>query len=113
MFEPGDNLNRDFEDSSKHRPADSDLEQNFDKIDVNLSAKNVAIRKKQLEQLFIRLITFGLAFGTALGIITYYLMDRFGLNKKPYQIEQEKIEQEKQQQAFFPEITVFPTINES
>ena len=113
MFEPGDNLDRDFEDSRRRRTSNFDSEQNIENIDSNLSVKNVAIRKKQLEQLFIRLIVFGLAFGTVIGIVTYYLIGKFGLNKKPYQIEQERIEQEKQQQAFFPEIIEFPSIRES
>ncbi len=113
MFEPGDNQNRDFEDSRKHRASNLDSEQNLDNIDANLSPKNVAVRKKQLEQMFTRLITFGLAFGAVLGIVTYYLIGKFGLNKKPYQLEQEKIEREKQDQAFFSEITIFPTIKDS
>jgi hypothetical protein len=103
MFEPPDNLNRD-------RKLDLDSEKNLDNIDTNLSAKNIAIRKKQLEKIFVRLIVFGLAFGTVLGIGTYFLLTKLGLNKKPYQLEQEKIEREKQQ-AFFPEITTFFTID--
>jgi hypothetical protein len=102
MFEPEDNLNRD-------RTPNLDLEKNLDNIDVNLSAKNIAIRKKQLEKIFVRLIVFGLAFGTVLGIGTYFLLTKLGLNKKPYQLEQERIEREKQQ-AFFPKITTFPAI---
>ena len=64
MFESGDNLNRD-------RTSDLESEKNLDNknsdnIDANLSAKNVAIRKKQLEKMFVKLIVFGLAFGAVL-----------------------------------------------
>ncbi len=113
MFESGDNSNHNYDANSKGSFSNLDSEQNLDNIDANLSAKNVAIRKKQLEQLFVRLIAFGLAFGAILGIGTYYLINRFGLNKKPYQLEQEKIELEKQEQASFPKISAFPYIPES
>jgi len=108
MFEPQDN-------SSRDRKPNLDSDKNLDSIDANLSAKNVAIRKKQLEKLFFRLIVFGLAFGTVLGISTYLILKKLGLDKKPYQLEQEKIEREKQkqEQASFPEIITFPRIRKS
>lgn len=111
MFESGDNVNRDS-------MVDLKSEKNLDNIDANLSTKNVAIRKKQLEKIFVKLIVFGLAFGTVLGIGTYYLLSKLGLGKKPYQLEQEKIEQEKikqkqEEQAFLPTIDTFPCIPES
>lgn len=108
MFDPGDNFN------SKDSRLNSDVEKNLDNIDANLSAKSVAIRKKQLEKLFTRLIAFGLACGAVLGIGTYYLLSRLGLDKKPYELEQERIEREQrqeQQQAFFPDITTFPDVS--
>lgn len=110
MFESGENSNNSYEVNSKLSKSDLVSEQNLDNIDANLSAKNVAIRKKQLEKLFVRLVAFGLAFGAILGIGAYYLINRFGLNKKPYQIEQDKIKQEQQDQATFPKISVFPLI---
>ena len=111
MFESGNSSNDDYKNSSENSSLES--EQNLDNIDANLSAKNVAIRKKQLEKIFTKLIVFGLAFGAVLGIGAYYLISKLGLNKKPFQLEQEKIERENQQQAFFSEITVFPTIKDT
>ena len=111
MFESGNSSNDDYKNSSENSSLES--EQNLDNIDANLSAKNVAIRKKQLEKIFTKLIVFGLAFGAVLGIGAYYLISKLGLNKKPFQLEQEKIERENQQQAFFSEITVFPTIEDT
>ena len=113
MFESEDNSNHNYEANSKLPRWNLESEQNLEKIDANLSAKNVAIRKRQLEKLFVRLVALGLAFGAILGIGTYYLINRFGLNKKPYQLEQEKIELEKQEQANFPKISVFPLITRS
>ncbi|MCC0178482.1 hypothetical protein I4641_16010 [Waterburya agarophytonicola K14] len=111
MFESGDNANRD-------RISDLESEKNLDNIDANLSPKNVAIRKKQLEKIFIKLIVFGLAFGTVLGIGTYFLLSKLGLGKKPYQLEQERLEQEKikqepEKRAFLPVIDTFPSIPEA
>lgn len=88
MFQSEDNLKPDLSNNDE-------LENNFDEIDANLSAKNVAARKKQIESVFIKLIAVGLAFGTVLGVGAYYLLNRLGLTKKPYQLE-EKIEQEQQ-----------------
>lgn len=113
MFESGDNSNQSYEANSRRSLSNLESEQNLENIDANLSAKNVAIRKKQLEQLFVRLVAFGLAFGAILGVGTYYLINRFGLNKKPYQLELEKIELEKQEQASFPKISAFPYIPKS
>ncbi|MEO1799945.1 MAG: hypothetical protein AAFR62_05905 [Cyanobacteria bacterium J06629_2] len=70
--------------------------QDLDSIDANISAESVSVRKKQLESIFTKLIIFGLTLGTVLGLGAYYLLHRFGLTKKPYQLEQERIEREKQ-----------------
>lgn len=106
MFQPEDNFNRD-------RSQDVNSEKNLDNIDANLSAKNVAARQKQIEKVFIKLIVMGLAFGAILGLGAYFLLNKLGLTKKPYQIKQERLEQEKQQQTPFKEIRVFPSIPES
>ncbi|MDJ0572757.1 MAG: hypothetical protein QNJ53_27465 [Pleurocapsa sp. MO_192.B19] len=108
MYQPEDNSN--FDSSQK-----LNLEQNLDNIDANLSAKNVAARKKQIESVFMKLIAFGLAVGAILGVGAYYLLNKLGLTKKPYQIEQEKIEREREQQSKepFKEISVFPEIPKS
>jgi len=85
MFQPDkNNLNQD------------NLNQDLDSIDANISAESVSVRKKQLESIFTKLIIFGLTLGTVLGLGAYYLLHRFGLTKKPYQLEQERIEREKQ-----------------
>ena len=74
-------------------------EPNLDNVDANVSPESVAVRKKQLEGIFSKLIIFGLTLGTVLGLTAYYLLNRFGLTKKPYQLEQERIEQEQEQPA--------------
>ena len=107
MFEPQNNFD----------PQNNlESEKNIDNIDANISSKNVAIRKKQLEKIFTKLIVFGLALGAVLGIGTYFLLSKLGLNKKPYQLEQERIERERkeqeQEQAFFSAIDIFPRISE-
>ncbi|MEL6580718.1 MAG: hypothetical protein AAFQ14_13285 [Cyanobacteria bacterium J06621_12] len=85
MFQPDkNNLNQD------------NSNQDLDSIDANISAESVSVRKKQLESIFTKLIIFGLTLGTVLGLGAYYLLHRFGLTKKPYQLEQERIEREKQ-----------------
>ncbi|MGL6338932.1 MAG: hypothetical protein ACRC80_07310 [Waterburya sp.] len=103
MYQPEKNFDID-------RAQDNTSEQNLKQIDANLSSENVAIRKKQLEKIFLKLIAIGLAIGAILGVGTYYLLNKLGLNKKPYQIEQEK---QQQQQGLFEEITVFPDLPKS
>ena len=87
----------DFDTDRPQDPTNTnkEVESNLDRIDANLSSEGVALRKKQLESILSKLIIFGLALGTVLGIGAYYLLNKFGLTKKPYQIEQEKIEREK------------------
>ncbi len=105
MFQPED-------DSNKDPFSKSDSVKNLDNIDANISAENIAIRKKQLESILIKLIAVGLTLGTVLGIGAYYLLHKLGLTKKPYQIEQEKIEQEKQPETPVQKIKTFPRIPE-
>ena len=94
MFQPEDDLNRDL---NQNRSSESD--ENLDRIDSNLSAESVAFRKKQLESIFKKLIIFGLALGTVLGVTAYYLLHKFGMTKKPYELEQERIEREREQES--------------
>ena len=108
MFESGENQNNNL---------GNDLESGtkLDNIDANVSPENLAVRKKQLEKILIKLIAVGLACGTVLGIGTYYLLSKLGLNKKPYELEQERIEREKQkqnkqEQISFQAISTFPRI---
>lgn len=105
--------------SEEDRDRSSDLEnqRNLDNIDANISEPNVARRKQQLESIFFKLIALGLACGAVLGIGAYYLINKLGLNKKPYELEQERIEQEQKQkipqpQALFQKIDTFPRISE-
>ena len=102
MFQPEDNLSGDLN-------PDLDSEKNLDNVDANVSPKNVAQRKQQLQKMFTKLIIFGLAFGAVLGVGAYFLINKLGLNKKPYQIEQERIEQ---QQTFLNETSSFPRIGD-
>lgn len=91
MYQPEDNFDSELPDQDNKINSDK----NIDHINANLSPKNVAIRKKQLEIFFVKLIIFGLALGAVLGVGTYYLLGKLGLTKKPYQIEQERQHQEK------------------
>ena len=107
MFQPDDDFNADqSENVSKNYS-----KQNLDNIDANLSPESVAFRKKQLEKIFTKLIIFGLALGTILGIGAYYLLHRFGLTKKPYQLEQERIEREQKSSPPVNEIKASPSAN--
>ncbi|MDJ0533389.1 MAG: hypothetical protein QNJ70_12970 [Xenococcaceae cyanobacterium MO_207.B15] len=53
----------------------------------NLSTKSLVQRKKQLEKLFIYLIGFGVGLGLVLALLVMLVLNRFGLTKKPYEIE--------------------------
>ena len=109
MYQPEDNPNRDL---------DLNSENNLDNIDANVSPQNVAKRKQQLENIFVKLIAFGLAAGAIFGVGAYYIINKLELNKKPYEIEQEKREQQRereQEQASFSPIgqtNSFPRIPE-
>jgi len=100
MYQPEDDYN-----VNSSRNPDSNI--NREKMDANLSPKNVAVRKKQLEKIFTKLIAIGLSIGAVLGVGTYYLLNKLGLTKKPYQIEQEKLQREKNN---FEQIKSFPDI---
>ncbi|MBE9046106.1 hypothetical protein IQ255_17120 [Pleurocapsales cyanobacterium LEGE 10410] len=106
MFPPDDNPNVD--------PSPNiDSQKDLDNIDANVSARNVAARKNNIERVFVKLIAIGLVVGAILGVGAYYLMNKFGLNKKPYQLEQERIEREQEQipaedtKVFFPSSKTF------
>ena len=98
MFNPGNDPNQDL----AQNPTGDRSNPNPDNVDANVSPESVAVRKKQLEGIFSKLIIFGLTLGTVLGLTAYYLLNRFGLTKKPYQLEQERIEQERQEQEQQP-----------
>ena len=101
MFQPEDNLSGDLNPDLN---SEKNSEKNLDNVDANVSPKNVAQRKQQLQKMFTKLIIFGLAFGAVLGVGAYFLINKLGLNKKPYQIERERIEQ---QQTFLNETSSF------
>ena len=90
MYQPEDNFNSD-------RQQDDNSAKNLSNIDANISASNVAARQQQIARVFIKLIAIGLVFGAVLGSGLYYLLHKFGLTTKPYQLQQERIEPEKQQ----------------
>ncbi|HEY9767742.1 MAG TPA: hypothetical protein V6C71_04435 [Coleofasciculaceae cyanobacterium] len=105
MFQPEDN-------SNPNRPQNSASDQNLDNIDANISTKNVAARKKQIESVFIKLIAVGLTVGTVLGIGGVYLLNKLGLTKKPDQIEQKRIEPEQQKDPV-DQVYLFPSMSKS
>jgi len=109
MFEPEDNLNKDFSQNSSRNNVDP----NLDNIDADVSTESVALRKKQLESIFTKLIVFGLTLGTVLGLTAYYLLNKFGMTKKPYQLEQERIERQEKPDAEVEKINDFPALDSS
>ena len=92
MFHPENDPNQDL---AQNQSRDNSAP-NLDNIDTNVSAESVAVRKKQLEGIFTKLIIFGLTLGTILGITAYYLLKRLGMTEKPKQLEQERIERDRQ-----------------
>lgn len=94
MFQSEDDFPQDPSQNARNSASEPNL--NLDSIDANLSTESVTVRKKQLENIFLKLIILGLTLGTILGISAYYLLHKFGLTKKPYQLEQEKIERERE-----------------
>lgn len=108
MFQPNDKINPELPDNND---LEIDKEKNLDKIDRNVSPKNVAQQKKQIEKVFFKLIAFGLIFGAILSVGAYYLLNKLGLTKKPYEIEREKIEQ--QRSPSLEEIRTIPQIPNS
>jgi hypothetical protein len=113
MFQSEDDFPQDQSQNARNNDSDSDL--NLENIDAGLSIESVAVRKKQLEGIFLKLIILGLALGTILGISAYYLLHKFGLTKKPYQLEQEKIEREREVNPDTPvnKIIDFPASDDS
>ncbi|MEM7590987.1 MAG: hypothetical protein AAF383_05625 [Cyanobacteria bacterium P01_A01_bin.83] len=106
MFPLDDNNNL---DSSQN----NDSAKNFDQIDTNISAKNVAARKQQIANIFIKLIAIGLAVGAVLGSGAYYLLHKFGMTRKPNQFNQERIKPEVQPENSLPDVQAVPTIPKS
>jgi hypothetical protein len=111
MFQSEDNFPQDPSQDASNSASEPNL--NLDRIDTNLSSESVAVRKKQLEGIFLKLIIFGLALGTILGISAYYLLHKFGLTKRPHQLEQEKIEREREANPDTPvnQVIDFPASN--
>ena len=108
MFNSNDKINP---EPPKKPDLDIDKEKKLAKIDRNVSPENVAERKKKIEQVFVKLIVFGLIVGAILSVGAYYLLNKLGLTKKPYEIEQEKIEQ--QRSPSLEEIRTVPQIPNS
>lgn len=103
MFSSDDNHN-------SNSRADDDANQNLAKIDANLSAESIEIRKQQIASVFIKLIAMGLTLGVILGCGAYYLLHKFGLTTKPNQLQQERIELQKPLKQTFEEIKAVPAI---
>ena len=91
MFQPDDKIEP---VSSQDSNARTDFNDNLNNIVSNVSPKKVAAHKHQIEKVFIKLIVFGLITGAILSVGAYYLLNKFGLTKKPYEIERERIERQ-------------------
>ncbi|MEM8674670.1 MAG: hypothetical protein AAGF83_12455 [Cyanobacteria bacterium P01_G01_bin.67] len=103
MFQPDDNHNLDS-------AQDNDSGKNLGKIDANISTENVAVRKQQITNIFIKLIAIGLALGAVLGSGAYYLLHKLGMTKRPDQFKQERIEPKQQLERSIKEIKAIPNI---
>ena len=114
MFQPNDKINPEPPENNDLEidKEKIDREKNLDNIDRNVSPKNVAQQKKQIEKVFFKLIAFGLIFGAILSVGAYYLLNKLGLTKKPYEIEREKIEQQERSPSL-EEIRTIPQIPNS
>ena len=91
MFQPNDKIDP---TPSENTDVELDTENNLENIDHNVSPRKVAAHKNQIEKVFIKLIAFGLIFGAILSVGAYFLLNKLGLTKKPYEIERERIEQQ-------------------
>ena len=84
---------------------------NLEQIDHTVSPRKVAAHKNQIEKVFVKLIIFGLVFGAILSVGAYFLLNKLGLTKKPYEIERERIEQQSLPSS--EEIRTVPQTSES
>ena len=91
MFQPNDKIDP---TPSENTDVELDTENNLENIDHNVSPRKVAAHKNQIEKVFTKLIAFGLIFGAILSVGAYFLLNKLGLTKKPYEIERERIEQQ-------------------
>ena len=91
MFQPNDKIDP---TPSENTDVELDTENNLENIDHNVSPRKVAAHKNQIEKVFIKLIASGLIFGAILSVGAYFLLNKLGLTKKPYEIERERIEQQ-------------------
>ena len=92
MFQPNDKIDpTPSENTNVDLNADNN---NLENIDHNVSPRKVAAHKNQIEKVFVKLIVFGLIFGAILSVGAYFILNKLGLTKKPYEIEREKIEQQ-------------------
>lgn len=108
MFQPDDKIEP---IPSQDSNAQTNSNDNLNNIDSNVSPKKVAAHKHQIEKVFIKLIVFGLITGAILSVGAYYLLNKFGLTKKPYEIEKERIE--RQQLPSSEEIRTVPHMPQS
>ena len=90
MFQPNDKIDP---SPSENTDVELDAQKNLENIDHDVSPRKVAGHKNQIEKVFVKLIAFGLIFGAILSVGAYFLLNKLGLTKKPYEIERERIEQ--------------------
>ena len=108
MFQPNDKIDP---SPSENTNVELNAENNLENIDHNVSPRKVAAHKNQIEKIFVKLIAFGLIFGAILSVGAYFLLNKLGLTKKPYEIEQERIEP--QSSPSLEEIRTVPDIPKS
>ena len=94
--------------SLKNFQSNEDREHNQE--DSSLDPESVRIRRNQIERVFIKLIAIGLSLGLIFGIGVYIAFEKLGLSKKPYEIEQERQQQQSPAEQINYQIPHLPLI---
>ena len=58
----------------------------------NLSVKSIVTRQEELKRLFTWLVGLGIGLGVVVAIVIVIAIQKFGLAKKPYEVETEPLE---------------------
>ena len=89
MFQPPDNFDTNpfANRGSKDRKLDNLSPEELD----NISPENLAYRKNELSKILLWLVAFGLGLGIIVAIIIAIAMTKFGLTKRPHELEPKPI----------------------
>ncbi len=65
-------------------------ETNIHEDNENISAESLLARKKQLKRFLIILMSIGVSLGLLLSVVVIIVLNKLGLNKKPYELNQQQ-----------------------